>query len=113
MRKLEEPFIWHPQQMTAKPGWAAAIQKPSEWQVWSVPIQLIRSADRMPWCLRCDWWPKTFRLYLETSLIAFCVRPKGEAAEDGLAITKRLQGAGYDLEEVTPDADSWKFGPFF
>ena len=36
-----------------------------------------------------------------------------EAAEDGLAIAKRLQGADYDLDEVTPDADNWKYGPFF
>lgn len=36
-----------------------------------------------------------------------------EAAEEGLAIAKRLQGAGYDLDEVTPDADNWKYGPFF
>ena len=31
------------------------------------------------------------------------------AAEAGLAIAKRLQGAGYDLDEVTPDADNWKY----
>ncbi len=36
-----------------------------------------------------------------------------EAAREGLAIAKRLQGAGYDLEEVTPDADNWKYGPLF
>ncbi|WP_299831896.1 sel1 repeat family protein [uncultured Roseobacter sp.] len=36
-----------------------------------------------------------------------------EAARNGLAIAKRLQGAGYDLDEVTPDADNSKYGPFF
>ncbi|WP_425093046.1 tetratricopeptide repeat protein [Tropicimonas sp. S265A] len=36
-----------------------------------------------------------------------------EAAEDGLEIAKRLQGADYDLDEVTPDADNWKFAPMF
>lgn len=36
-----------------------------------------------------------------------------EAASDGLAIAKRLQGADYDLDEVTPDADNWKYAPLF
>lgn len=36
-----------------------------------------------------------------------------QAAKDGLAIAKRLQGAEYDLEEVTPDADNWKYAPLF
>ncbi len=36
-----------------------------------------------------------------------------EAAEDGLLIAKRLQGANYDLDEVTPDADDWKYAPLF
>lgn len=36
-----------------------------------------------------------------------------EAALDGLKIAKRLQGAGYDLDEVTPDADNWKYAPSF
>ena len=36
-----------------------------------------------------------------------------QAAEDGLAIAKRLQDAEYDLDEVTPDADNWKYGPMF
>lgn len=36
-----------------------------------------------------------------------------EAAKDGLAIAKRLQSADYDLNEVTPDADNWKYGPLF
>lgn len=36
-----------------------------------------------------------------------------EAASDGLEIAKRLQGAGYDLDEVTPDADNWKYAPLF
>ncbi|MCC1494306.1 sel1 repeat family protein [Cognatishimia sp. F0-27] len=36
-----------------------------------------------------------------------------QAAEDGLAIAKRLQRSGYDLDAVTPDADNWKYGSFF
>lgn len=36
-----------------------------------------------------------------------------EAARDGLQVAKRLQGAGYDLDEVTPDADNWKYAPLF
>jgi hypothetical protein len=36
-----------------------------------------------------------------------------QAAKDGLAIAQRLQGAGYDLDEVTPDADNAKYGPMF
>ncbi len=35
------------------------------------------------------------------------------AAADGLEIAKRLQGANYDLDEVTPDADNWKYAPVF
>ena len=35
------------------------------------------------------------------------------AAKDGLKIARRLQGAGYDLNEVTPDADNWKYAPLF
>ena len=34
-----------------------------------------------------------------------------DAARDGLGIAKRLQDAGYDLDEVTPDADNWKYVP--
>jgi hypothetical protein len=26
---------------------------------------------------------------------------------------RRLQGAGYDLDEVTPDADDWKYRPMY
>lgn len=36
-----------------------------------------------------------------------------EAARDGLEIAKRLRAAEYDLNEVTPDADNWKYGPLF
>lgn len=36
-----------------------------------------------------------------------------KAAEAGLAIARRLQGAAYDLDEVTPDADNWKYAPVF
>ena len=36
-----------------------------------------------------------------------------EAASDGLKIAQRLQAAGYDLDEVTPDADNWKYAPLF
>lgn len=32
-----------------------------------------------------------------------------EAAHDGLAVAQRLQRAGYDLDEVTPDADEWRY----
>ena len=35
------------------------------------------------------------------------------AANDGLKIARRLQGAGYDPDEVTPDADNWKYAPLF
>jgi TPR repeat protein len=35
------------------------------------------------------------------------------AADAGLPIAKRLQGAEYDPEEVTPDADNWKYAPMF
>lgn len=35
------------------------------------------------------------------------------AAADGLKIAQRLQGADYDLDEVTPDADEWKYAPLF
>lgn len=31
------------------------------------------------------------------------------AAEAGLPVAQRLQAAGYDLDEVTPDADDWKY----
>ena len=33
------------------------------------------------------------------------------AAEAGLPVARRLQGAEYDLDEVTPDADTWKYAP--
>mgnify|MGYP001563118186 CR=1 FL=1 len=36
-----------------------------------------------------------------------------EAAAEGLLAAKRLQSAGYDLDEVTPDADNWKYAPMF
>ena len=35
------------------------------------------------------------------------------AAEKGLQIARRLQRADYDLDEVTPDADDWKYQPLF
>lgn len=35
------------------------------------------------------------------------------AADAGLAVARRLQGADYDLDEVTPDADNWKYQPLF
>lgn len=31
------------------------------------------------------------------------------AARAGLPVAQRLQAAGYDLDEVTPDADNWKY----
>ncbi len=36
-----------------------------------------------------------------------------EAARAGLPTAQRLQGAGYDLDEVTPDADNHKYAPSF
>ena len=36
-----------------------------------------------------------------------------EAASEGLLIAQRLQGADYDLDGVTPDADNWKYAPLF
>lgn len=36
-----------------------------------------------------------------------------EAADYGLDIALRLQRANYDLDEVTPDADNWKYAPAF
>ncbi|MEL6837875.1 MAG: sel1 repeat family protein [Pseudomonadota bacterium] len=36
-----------------------------------------------------------------------------EAAEEGLPIAQRLAAADYDLDEVTPDADNWKYAPLF
>lgn len=36
-----------------------------------------------------------------------------DAATAGLEIAQRLQGAAYDLDVVTPDADDWKYAPAF
>lgn len=36
-----------------------------------------------------------------------------QAAADGLPVAKRLQAADYNLDEVTPDADNWKYRPLF
>lgn len=33
-----------------------------------------------------------------------------QAASQGLSMARRLQGADYDTDEVTPDADNWKYG---
>lgn len=35
------------------------------------------------------------------------------AAEAGLPVARRLQEAAYDLDEVTPDADNWKYAPLY
>jgi TPR repeat protein len=35
------------------------------------------------------------------------------AAAAGLDIAQRMQGADYDPDEVTPDADNWKYAPLF
>ena len=35
------------------------------------------------------------------------------AADMGLAVAERLRAADYDLDEVTPDADNWKYAPMF
>jgi TPR repeat protein len=36
-----------------------------------------------------------------------------KAAAQGLAVAQSLQDADYDPEEVTPDADNWKYAPAF
>ena len=36
-----------------------------------------------------------------------------QAAAEGLPIARRLAAADYDLDEVTPDADNWKYAPLF
>ncbi len=36
-----------------------------------------------------------------------------EAAKAGRKDAIRLKDADYDLDEVTPDADNWKYGPLF
>ncbi|MEJ6402683.1 tetratricopeptide repeat protein [Yoonia sp. 2307UL14-13] len=36
-----------------------------------------------------------------------------QAAAEGLPIAQRLAAADYDLDEVTPDADNWKYAPLF
>ncbi len=35
------------------------------------------------------------------------------AADLGFADAQRLRRSGYDLNEVTPDADNWKYAPMF
>ncbi|AVO38234.1 tetratricopeptide repeat protein [Pukyongiella litopenaei] len=35
------------------------------------------------------------------------------AAATGLPIARRMQASGYDPDEVTPDADNWKYAPLF
>lgn len=35
------------------------------------------------------------------------------AADMGLSVAQRLRAADYDLDEVTPDADNWKYAPMF
>ncbi|TRW99729.1 sel1 repeat family protein [Paracoccus sp. M683] len=36
-----------------------------------------------------------------------------QAAAEGVAQAVRLRNAGYDPDEVTPDADAWRYGPMF
>lgn len=36
-----------------------------------------------------------------------------EAANEGLEIAQRLIDSGYDPDEVTPDADNWRYAPSF
>ncbi|WP_298494669.1 sel1 repeat family protein [uncultured Maritimibacter sp.] len=36
-----------------------------------------------------------------------------EAANDGLPVAQRLRSAEYDLDEVTPDADEWRYQKLF
>lgn len=35
------------------------------------------------------------------------------AADLGVSDAQRLRATGYDLDEVTPDADNWKYAPLF
>ena len=35
------------------------------------------------------------------------------AASEGLAVARRLQAAEYDLDELTPDADNWRYAPLY
>lgn len=34
-----------------------------------------------------------------------------QAARSGLGIAQRLRAENYDLDEITPDADAWKYAP--
>lgn len=36
-----------------------------------------------------------------------------EAADAGLQVARRLQAAGYNPDEVTPDANNWTYKPLF
>ncbi|AUH64972.1 SEL1-like repeat protein [Paracoccus zhejiangensis] len=36
-----------------------------------------------------------------------------QAAAEGVDSAIRLRNAGYDPDEVTPDADNWRYGPMF
>ncbi|MBV7409221.1 tetratricopeptide repeat protein [Maritimibacter sp. DP1N21-5] len=36
-----------------------------------------------------------------------------EAANAGLPVAERMRSAGYDLDEVTPDADEWRYQKMF
>ena len=45
--------------------------------------------------------------------IALGRRYVDRAAEAGLEVAQRLQAADYDLDEVTPDADNWKYHLLF
>lgn len=36
-----------------------------------------------------------------------------QAADEGVDSAIRLRNAGYDPDEVTPDADNWRYGPMF
>ncbi len=36
-----------------------------------------------------------------------------QAANEGLAVAKRLRGTNFNLDEVTPDSDNWKYAPLF
>jgi hypothetical protein len=35
------------------------------------------------------------------------------AAQAGIEAAQRLKRADYDLDEITPDADNWRYAPLF
>jgi hypothetical protein len=45
--------------------------------------------------------------------LVFCTCKSPPAGVGGLDIAVRMRDAGYDPDEVTPDADNWKYAPLF